>query len=106
MILCNLSRLTKDNSTGVQGHAPWKICENLHTKIKKIKKKKNKKNKNKKKKKIKKKNKNKKNNEKKNNDHFSGFKTIFRESLSYFWPLTLSASIMMRFVRTVSIMRA
>ena len=38
------------------------------------------------------------------NDHFSGFWTIFKERLSYFWPLTLSASPMMHFVRTVSIM--
>ena len=29
------------------------------------------------------------------------FLTSFRESLSYFWPLTLSASPMMHFVRTV-----
>ena len=41
------------------------------------------------------------------NGHFSAFRTIFNESLSYFWPLTLSASPnMMHFVRTVSIMRA
>ena len=34
------------------------------------------------------------------------FEQFFRQSLLYFWPLTLSASPMMHFVCTVLIMRA
>ena len=41
------------------------------------------------------------------NGHFGAFWTIFKESLSYFWPLTLSVSpTMMHLVRIVLTMRA